>query len=195
MKTAKKLALAFVVVASIASTSLYAQNKKGDRPEGKKDSAEWKAKMESAKKDFFTKELNLSDAELQKFMPVFNANAEARGKAFKEAGEAFEALDNAVKNGQPTEQLLNAYIKAQQRVGDLYEEAAAAYKKILPADKVAKIMVIDEHFRRHMLERLGGGHGPGPGPEGPHPGKAPEGERPQKPEGGHPHFGFRPQMN
>lgn len=186
MKALKTIALALAVAASLLTTDLFAQDRKQGAPQhSQQDKAEWKAKMESAKVDYFTKELNLTEAEAKAFWPVFNKMSDARGKAFKAAGDSFKKLEDAVKNGQETDKLLEQYVKAQQRVADLNTEALAAYRKVLPADKVAKLFVIDEHFRRHMLERLGHhgqGDPKGDGPKGP----KGDGPRPHGPEGQHP---------
>lgn len=186
MKTMKKIMLAFVVVASVASINLFAQDKKGD-----KNQEEWKAKMESARIAFITNELKLTSDEAQKFWPVYNEVSEKRNKAFFESGVAFQKLDEAVKNGEECSKLLDAYIEAQTEVAEINAEAVKAYKKVLPANKVAKLFVLEENFRKHLLGRLGNGGGHG----GPKPGQ--NEERPQMPfgpgPGNGPGHGFGPE--
>jgi len=191
MKTLKSIAVAVAIATSLFTTDIFAQtpqNQEAKRPEIGK---EWKAKMESARVAFITNELSLTTAEAQKFWPVYNEMNQKKDELLKKQGEAMKALDDAVKEGKGTAKLLEAFLKAQQEVADVNMEAAKAYEKVLPAEKVAKLFVIEENFRRSMIGRLnrgpqGGGMPGGPqgGPQmgGPRPEGMPGGQMGQKPE-------------
>ena len=57
-------------------------------------------------------------------------------------------------------------------------EAPAKYAKVLPADKVAKLVLSEERFRQQQIGRLGGGNRPGgPGEHRPHQGGSGKGQR------------------
>lgn len=194
MKSICKYALVAVIAAGLFSGNAFAQEnsqgKKPARPENwEQIGQEWKARMASAKVGFITNELNLTPAEAQKFWPVYNEISAKKDKALDASAEALRKLDVAVKEGQDGAKFLDEYVKAQQNVANLNAEAVKAYGKVIPAEKVAKLFVIEENFRRNIFGRLQGGHNapaPRPGMGNAHPGGMPRfghGEAPRFGEG------------
>lgn len=148
----RKLISTFIIaaVAVSAAISASAQEHKDD----------WKKKMMSEKVAFFTVELDLTPEEAQLFWPVYNKMEKARDEAHKNVIEAFVNLEKALesqKTGKEVESLLEAYLKAldNQKAVDL--NATKAFKDVLPIEKVAKLYVKEEVFRRQYIRRLHGG--------------------------------------
>ena len=109
-------------------------------------------------------------------------------EAFKASADAFRALQEA--DATNVSERLDAYVKAKNEANKVNEEAVAKYKKVLPVEKVAKLLIAEENFRRNQIGKLGGkgGHGGhGKGGHGGH-GNHPNGPRP----GG---FSGAPQMD
>ena len=70
---------------------------------------------------------------------------------------SFKALEDAVSAGKPEKEiskLLNEYMKALEQQGKIESEAGAKYEKVLPVDKLAKLYVGEEKFRRQQVRRL-----------------------------------------
>lgn len=169
MKRIRMYALVAILAAGFSGNILAQENKPAQGQNNPQNweqiGQQWKARMASAKVGFITNELNLTTAEAQKFWPVYNDISAKKDKALEASAEAFRKLDQAVKDGKESTKLLDEYVKAQQVVANLNAEAVKAYGKVLPADKVAKLFVLEENFRRNIFGRLQGGHNaPGPRP-------------------------------
>lgn len=148
-------ALIIAVIAAFAAPSVPAQEKHNS-------GEDWKKKMMSEKVAFFTVELDLTPEEAQMFWPVYNkmekAKDEAQGALFK----AFIALEKGIGENKPKkeiENLLEAYLKALDNQKNVDKKAAEAFKDVLPIEKVAKLYVGEETFRRQYIRRLHGGPG------------------------------------
>jgi superfamily I DNA/RNA helicase len=50
--------------------------------------------------------------------------------------------------------LLDKYLEAQKKVNEIENAIAAKYKAVLPVEKVAKLYVAEEKFRRQQIRRL-----------------------------------------
>ena len=65
--------------------------------------------------------------------------------------------------------LLENYLSAKKAGEKIEADAVENYKKVLPVNKVAKLLLAEEKFRQKQIHRLGQGRGPGQGgrPGGP----------------------------
>ena len=155
-------ALALVSVVAFAQP----QNKKGDH----KDGEQWRERVRAEQVAFLTSELNLTEAEAQAFWPVYNDVQKQRREAFKASGEAFKALQEGIE--KDAAKLLDKYLDAKKAGEKIENDAVARYKKVLPIEKVGKLVLAEEKFRHQQIGKLGGkgGFRPGPGgPQGPRP--------------------------
>lgn len=134
-------------VMAMAAFSLSGQDKDHD----------WKERMMNEKIAFFTTEIGLTPAEGQAFWPVYNQVNEERDKAMREIFRTYKALSQAVEDGKgakEVEKLLDEYLNAQQKQRDIDSKAAGKYEKVLPIEKVAKVYLAEERFRRQQIHRL-----------------------------------------
>ena len=118
---------------------------------------DWKKKMMSEKIAFLTIELDITPEEAQVFWPVYNQVETEKDQAMKNVFEAYVALERALENGKSgkeAEKLLNDYLNAINKQNAILAEAVDKYKAVLPADKVAKLFVGEEKFRRQHIRRL-----------------------------------------
>ena len=171
MKKIISVVLALVMAAGISQ----AQNNKQDQKKGN----DWREKVRAEQVAFITSELDLTESEAQAFWPVYNDVQKQRREAFQATGEAYKALSEGV-DGADAAVLLDKYLKAKSTGEKVENEAVARYKKVLPVNKVAKLLMAEEKFRQQQIHRLGQG---GPGRPGGAPGNRPGG------------FGNRPQAS
>ena len=129
------------------------------RPQG---GNKWMERMRSERIAFLTAETGMTPDEAQKFWPLYNEAEKTRMEAFGKSMQAYGVLEKAVDDGKPAkeiEQLLNAYLNAQKAAQDVDSNYAKKYLKVLPAEKVAKLFVAEEKFRRNQIGRLHVGAG------------------------------------
>lgn len=119
---------------------------------------DWKEKIMSEKIAFLTLEMNITPEEAQVFWPVYNQVEQQKDAALEEVIKSYRALKTAVEQNTDTERLLEAYLAAQQNLRKIDNEAPEKYKSVLSADKVAKLYVAEEKFRRQHIRKLHGGH-------------------------------------
>lgn len=183
--------IAMIIVASMAAIATFAQTpqqgqQKGPRPDGKG----WGERMEAEKVAFYTKYIGLTPEEAQLFWPIYN-EAEKEQKAIaRENREAGKALNQALAGkieGADIAALTKAYVATLGKRVD-NQKYFEFYSQILPAEKVAKVFLAEEKFRRQQIQRLSeggpqGGYGR-PDSHGPQAGGRPDGGH--HPQGSHP---------
>lgn len=117
----------------------------------------WKQKMMSEKIAFLTTEMELTPKESQKFWPVYNEVNKEKDEAMHEVFKTYMELSQAVEGGasdNEIEKKLNNYLdalKAQRKADNMADEK---FLKVLPMEKVAKLYVAEEKFRRWQIHRL-----------------------------------------
>lgn len=172
----KKIISVLCAIAMVSAVAL-AQPKQGH----KKDGEQWREKVRAEQVAFITSQLDLTEAEAQAFWPVYNDVQNQRRDAFKATGEAFKALQEGVDNGSAdVSKFLDKYLDAKKAGDKIDAEAVARYKKVLPVEKVAKLLMAEEKFRHQQIGKLGGKGGHRPGPGGPGNGPRPDGQSPSQ---------------
>ena len=119
---------------------------------------DWKEKIMSEKIAFLTMEMNITPEEAQAFWPVYNQVEQEKDAALEQVIKSYKALSTAVEQNAKTEKLLEAYLEAQKNLRKVDNEAPEKYKAVLSAEKVAKLYVAEEKFRRQHIRKLHGGH-------------------------------------
>jgi len=117
----------------------------------------WKEKMMSEKIAFLTIELGITPEEAQAFWPVYNEINKERDEAMHNVFKTYEALENAVEAGKSEKEvssLLDKYLDALDAQREVESKAAGRYRKVLSEDKVAKLYIGEEKFRRQHIRRL-----------------------------------------
>ena len=102
----------------------------GHQPEGQRNHKEqWMAQ----KIAYLTEVMDLTTEEAQVFWPIYN-------QAQKEKREAYKAVKEAYA------------LEATQSIDSKY---VTQYERVLPVEKVAKLFIGEETFRRQQIQRLG----------------------------------------
>ena len=115
---------------------------------------DWKDKMNSEKIAFLTAEMDITPEEAQVFWPVYNQVEKEKDAAFEEVIKTYKALSAAVEQNAEISKCLDAYLKAQEKMRETDNNAAEKFKAVLPVEKVAKLYLGEEKFRRQHIRKL-----------------------------------------
>lgn len=159
----KKIISVFAL-AALMSVAALAQDVNKDQKKGNDDA--WRERVRAEQVAFITSELNLTESEAQKFWPVYNDVQAQRREAYKESFEAMKELEESIQNNKDQDKKLDKYVNARKKIAELENDSVKKYSKVLPKDKVAKLVLTEERFRHNQIGKLGkggmpGGHGPG----------------------------------
>lgn len=130
--------------------SVCAQNSKED----------WKQKFMNEKIAFLTTEIGITPTEGQAFWPVYNQIQNEKDDAMRNVFKSYRMMAKAIEEGKSSkeiEKLLNAYLDAQQAQREIDDKASDKFMKVLPVEKVAKLYMAEERFRRKQIHRLNHG--------------------------------------
>ena len=128
----------------------------GVQAQGKFDPS-WKEKLMSEKVAFITMELDLTPEEAQAFWPVYNKVRKDLDASMHEVMKSHKELSEAVEANKPKKEistLLDKHLQAKSQQDKIEQEAAESYKAVLPVEKVAKLFVAEEKFRRQYIHKL-----------------------------------------
>lgn len=126
-----------------------------------RNTEDWKQKMMNEKIAFLTTEIGITPSEGQAFWPVYNQVHKEKDEAMHNVFKTYRAMAKAIeegRSGKEIEKLLNAYLDAQQAQRELDDKASDRYRKVLPVEKVAKLYIAEERFRRRQIHRLNHGN-------------------------------------
>lgn len=118
---------------------------------------EWKKKIQTEKIAFLTVEMDISPEEAQVFWPIYNAMEKEKDQAFKAVMETFNALKEASDKGKTGKELsdcMNAYFDARDRLNKVEQKAIEEFRKVLSDEKIAKLCIAEEKFRRQHIRKL-----------------------------------------
>ena len=124
----------------------------------------WKEKIMSEKIAFLTMEMGITPDEAQIFWPVYNQVDKERDEAIRNVFRSYKAVEDAVAAGKGEKELnklLDEYLVALKAQGEVEQKAYKEYAKVLPVEKLAKLYVAEEKFRRQHIRKLHGGNRPG----------------------------------
>ena len=140
--------ITFIVLLVSGRSVLSAQNHPDNR---------WQDRMKAEKIAFLTNAMDLTSSEAEKFWPIYN-RAEAEMRQSWEANmKAFIALDEGIKAGKDEKEisnLLEKYLNTQQSGKDIDAKYLKEYRKVLSNEKIAKLYIGEETFRRMQIHRL-----------------------------------------
>ena len=131
--------LLFICIALLFSFSIYAQDN-----------------VAADRKVFFAEQINFTPAESKAFWPVYDQYLTElqilrldRKKAIAEA-----RLNSANLTDKQIELLVNNRIVLKQHEVDIEKRYCEKFKQLLPIQKVAKVYLAQEAFKRRMVKKL-----------------------------------------
>ena len=111
----------------------------------------------SEKIAFLTLEVGLTPEEAQTFWPVYNKVEKEKYEALANVYRAYKELSKATeegKTGKALSDLLDKYLAAQKEMNNVENGIAEQYKSVLPVEKVVKLYLAEEKFRRNSIRKL-----------------------------------------
>ena len=104
---------------------------------------------------FFTKYLDLTPQEAEKFWPLYNEYTDKKEKIFSD----IKSLNKTIRFSQEisekeAEELNRKYIENQAKLFDLLKEYNEKFKKVLPVTKVNKIYFVEREFRKYLIKQM-----------------------------------------
>ncbi|MCI1640145.1 MAG: hypothetical protein LKI42_02585 [Bacteroidales bacterium] len=153
MKKIIKTAVVIILVSLACSFSASAQkgHKGMDRDDG------WQQRMQSEKIAFLTNAMGLTPTEAQNFWPLYNRMEKERKQSFGRVFSAYKALSDGVEAGkdpQELSELLNRYTDAIKNSHGVEAKYTPIFEKVIPVEKVARLYIGEESFRRHQIRKL-----------------------------------------
>lgn len=146
----KNLLNTFIVFALMLVTAA------GVQAQGKFDPS-WKEKLMSEKVAFLTMELDLTPEEAQALWPVYNVVRKDLDAAMHEVMMSHKELSEALeanKSKKEISALLDKHMQAKANQDKIEQQSVESYKAVLPIEKVAKLYVAEEKFRRQYIHKL-----------------------------------------
>lgn len=105
---------------------------------------------------FITQKLNLTTEEAQKFWPVYNRYNDELEKSRKQfRGKVLEErknIDNMTE--KEAEKALEDMLAYRTSEVELTRKYTEEFKKVLPAQKVVKLFIAEQEFKRELLKQL-----------------------------------------
>lgn len=123
----------------------------------------WQERINNEKIAFLTSEMDLTTQEAQAFWPIYNEAKNEKEKLFREVMKAYKALDEGIKAGKTEKEMLTLvenYCAAGKAVNEADERYMQSCLKVLPAEKVARLLIGEEKFRRNQIHKLHRDDGP-----------------------------------
>lgn len=118
---------------------------------------DWKQKMMSEKIAFLTIEMGITPEEAQEFWPVYNEIDKKKDEVMRKVFHEFKALEDGVaanKSEKEISKLLDAYLDALEEQSKVEQKAKEQFEEVLPVEKLAKLYISEEKFRRQHIRRL-----------------------------------------
>ena len=140
------IALAAAMLAGIGTASAHNSCKN-----------DWKQKIMSEKIAFLTVEMGITPEEAQVFWPIYNEVSKKNDEAMHKVFTSYKALDQALNEGKDSKEIqkhLDAYLDAIEEQKEVNSDAADKYKSVLPVEKVARLYIGEEKFRRQHIRNL-----------------------------------------
>lgn len=112
---------------------------------------EWKEKMQQERIAYLTMAVDMSTEEAKTFWPVYNQIEKQREDTRRAVFEAFKKME---KGEGDAATLLDEYLKAKAEADAVDAVAAKEFSKVLSPEKVAKVFIGEENFRRDQMRRM-----------------------------------------
>ncbi len=123
---------------------------------------DWKEKMMSEKIAFLTVEMGLTPEEAQTFWPIYTEVNKAKDAATHKVFRTYKKLKETMEAGKSEKEVakaLDKYLDALEDQREMDDKAADKFRKALPVEKVAKLYLGEEKFRRQHIRKMRSNHG------------------------------------
>ena len=113
-------------------------------------------KIKAKKVAFFTQKLNLNSDEAEVFWPVYNEYQEQRDNLFEQRKAIHNQFARSLHkmSTKEVEESLDKLMEISKDEAALLETYVAKFKNILPDKKVAQLFVVEEDYKRFLLQQI-----------------------------------------
>jgi len=111
-------------------------------------------RIQALKIAFITDKLELSKSEAEKFWPVYNAIEGKKDQLRKEAKTLRKDLDFDTLSEAEANKLVTDMLGLENRKHNLQVKQVNDLLKVIPAKKIILLRVVEEQFKKQMLEEL-----------------------------------------
>lgn len=125
-------------------------------PEAKgKNRSEMREKIEEMRVEYVKNNLGLSEAQNEKFIPLYKENLKKMGEIRNEQRALHRdlKLNFEMKSEGELEKILDKKIEIKQKMVDLEKVTLASYKKVIPTAKIVKLEMVERDFKSTMMKR------------------------------------------
>lgn len=102
-------------------------------------------KIETAKKELITKELELTSQEADAFFPIYNEYNQKK----REIKRSFRKDMNS-----SNDQNLDRIIGVEQGMVDLQKEYTNKFRKVISDKKIIKLYEVEREFKKYLIKKL-----------------------------------------
>ena len=110
------------------------------------------SKIKELKVAFFTEKLQLTPTESDSFWKIYNQYEQER-IALKKAAKKPQGQKISEMSDTEIYQLINASLDKNEKEAALQKKYFVEFKKILPAQKLIKLLYLDEQFRQFLFKQ------------------------------------------
>lgn len=139
-----------IILALLLSIPSFAQEARKDEKTSQKE------QIMAAKVAYFTTEIGLTPEEAQTFWPVYNKCWDDSQKAHKATKQSLKSIKELDEKGKYSEvemkKLINNYLDCYLEEGRIQEMYKDEFFKILSTEKVAKLYIAEDGFRRKLTK-------------------------------------------
>lgn len=113
-------------------------------------------KIKAKKVAFFTQKLNLNSDEAEVFWPVYNEYQEQRESLFEQRKTIHDQFARSLHkmSTKEVDESLDKLMEISKDEAALLETYVAKFKNILPDKKVAQLFVVEEDYKRFLLQQI-----------------------------------------
>ncbi|HUS85607.1 MAG TPA: hypothetical protein VMW76_00075 [Bacteroidales bacterium] len=140
----KRLILSLIWITVVSLSCLYSQGLRNN-------------KIDAEKIAFFTKRLELSPQEAEKFWPVYNDYTSRKEKLALDKNSLLRYLNQNYKNltEDELEESSDKFVNFNLQEAELAKEYHDKFKQVLPPSKVVRLYNAEVQFKALLLNQLG----------------------------------------
>lgn len=117
--------------------------------------SQMRERMEAYKIAFITERLELTSKEATGFWPVYNEyEKQMRELKRKQREESKEYRSISPMTDKDSEKFLTTMLELKQRENELLKKYIPEFRQVLPVQKVAKLMALEDDFKTHVMRRM-----------------------------------------
>lgn len=132
----KRISILILIIFSISSTVAFSQSRH--------------EKVISAKTNFVSKEMGLTDEERESFTPLYKEYCKKKAAAKKVYRSNFKSN----KESSTDVKSADAILDSEQAIIDLERKYIHEFEAIIPESKVAKLFIAEKKFRKMLMKRV-----------------------------------------